>query len=93
MTTDERPARPDRWGGILAKPRIKRWALFLVGGGLNTAITFIIYLIASRFASYQLAYGAGYVAGIVFSYFFNATFVFRTRLSFRATRCRRFARP
>ena len=75
--------KTETWRAILAGPRIRRWVLFMVGGSLNAAITFAIYLIASRFVNYQLAYGAGYVAGIAFSYFFNATFVFRTRLSFR----------
>jgi putative flippase GtrA len=69
----------DRFG-----ERGRRWTLFLVGGGLNTALTWGVYLLLERFVSYQAAYLVAYALGIAFSYVFNARFVFRTALSWRS---------
>lgn len=67
-----------RMGGSAGLGRILR---FLVGGGLNTAVTYIIYLILQMVLSYQLAFLLAYAAGIVFSYFFNSTVVFKRQMS------------
>ncbi len=64
--------------------RGRRWTLFLVGGGLNTALTWGVYLLLERVMAYQAAYLIAYVLGIAFSYVFNARFVFRAPLSWRA---------
>ncbi|WP_305820955.1 GtrA family protein [Massilia brevitalea] len=66
---------PGRRAGML---RVLR---FLVGGGLNTAVTYLVYLALHAVLSYQLAFFIAYAAGIVFSYFFNSTVVFKRRMS------------
>lgn len=65
------------------RPRAKRWLLFLVGGGLNTSLTYGLYLGLCRFLDYQAAYFIAYVLGIVFSYLFNARLVFGQAWSWR----------
>lgn len=63
--------------------KIQRWTRFLVGGGINTAITYGIYLILSLFINYQIAYLIAYVIGIIFAYWFNAVIVFKVPLSWK----------
>lgn len=58
-------------------------AKFLLGGGLNTALTYAIYYIFHLTLPYQFAYAAAYLSGIVFSYWINATFVFKTPMTWR----------
>jgi putative flippase GtrA len=65
-------------GGSRGFGRIVR---FVVGGGLNTAVTYCVYLLLHQVLSYQRAYLIAYAAGIVFSYFFNSTVVFKRRMS------------
>lgn len=65
------------------RPRTKRWLLFLVGGGLNTGLTYGVYLGLCRLLGYQTAYFIAYVLGIVFSYLFNARLVFGQAWSWR----------
>jgi putative flippase GtrA len=54
-----------------------------VGGVLNTALTYAIYLVLSHFIDYQIAFAVGYAAGISFSYFFNARMVFGAAASIK----------
>lgn len=61
----------------------RRWGVFLLGGGLNTVATYLVYLAFSVFLNYQAAYLVSFVAGIFFSYVFNSLFVFKVRVSFR----------
>lgn len=58
-------------------------AKFLVCGALNTALTYAIYYCLQLILSYQIAYASAYVAGIVFSYWLNSTFVFKTPMTWR----------
>jgi|GEM_PF-688989 len=62
---------------------IKHWLRFVVGGGINTAVTYLVYLGLSLFLSYQSAFLFAYVLGIVIAYGINSRFVFRVPLSFR----------
>jgi putative flippase GtrA len=62
-------------------PRIRRWISFLIGGGLNTGLTYCIYLFLSYFIDYQIAYAIAYIAGIVFAYYFNSKIVFKVEQS------------
>jgi putative flippase GtrA len=50
---------------------------FLVAGGLNTGLTWAIYLGASLFVGYQFAYAICFACGILFSYLVSLRFVFR----------------
>ena len=60
--------------------RTRRWLRFLVGGGINTAFTYAAYLLLDTVLAYQVAYLVAYAGGVVFSYWFNAIWVFRVPL-------------
>ena len=62
---------------------MQRWTRFLLGGGLNTAITYGLYLLLNVRMEYQAAYAIAYVGGILFSYVFNALVVFHVPLSLK----------
>lgn len=62
-------------------PRVRRWISFLIGGGLNTGLTYCLYLLLSYLIDYQAAYAIAYVTGIVFAYFFNSKVVFKVEQS------------
>lgn len=64
-------------------PQVKRWLRFVVGGGMNTGFSYLIYLLGGLVFSYQVAYFIAYVSGIIFSYWFNARFVFHIPLSWK----------
>ncbi|NWA24131.1 GtrA family protein [Pseudomonas gingeri] len=61
------------------KSRMRKWAVFLMGGLLNTAITYGIYLLLGLFLTYQVAYVIAYACGIGFSYLFNSQVVFQVK--------------
>lgn len=61
------------------KSRVRKWAFFLMGGLLNTAITYGIYLLLGLFLDYQVAYVIAYACGIGFSYLFNSQIVFQVK--------------
>ncbi|HVF71508.1 MAG TPA: GtrA family protein [Chthoniobacterales bacterium] len=56
---------------------------FILVGGANTGLTYLLYLALLRIASYPLAYSASFVAGIFLSYYLNARFVFKAPLRIR----------
>ncbi|MDR6161098.1 MULTISPECIES: GtrA family protein [Pseudomonas] len=58
-------------------PQVRRWISFLIGGGLNTGLTYCLYLLLSLWINYQVAYAIAYAAGIIFAYFFNSKIVFK----------------
>lgn len=51
---------------------------FVVAGGLNTLLTYAIYLACLQIVAYQAAYTVSYLAGIVIAFFFYSRYVFRT---------------
>jgi putative flippase GtrA len=55
-----------------------RFIRFLFVGGMNTAVTYAIYLLLLRWASYLAAYGIAYATGIAISYWLNSRVVFNT---------------
>jgi putative flippase GtrA len=63
--------------------KIKRWLHFLIGGAINTAFTYAVYLALNTILAYQLAYFIAYILGIIFAYWFNATVVFKVNLSWK----------
>jgi putative flippase GtrA len=58
----------------------REFAVFLFVGGLNTAVTYGIYLGLLLAVSYPIAYSGSYIAGIFISYCLNAWLVFREPL-------------
>ena len=66
-----------------AGTRWQRPLRFLCGGAANTLLSWLLYLALVQVLPYQWAYLGAYVAGIVFAYWVNATFVFRVALSWR----------
>lgn len=61
--------------------RSQRWLRFILGGGLNTGVTYIFYLVLNTILNYQLAYLVSYLIGIFFAYWVNSKFVFRVQMS------------
>jgi putative flippase GtrA len=59
------------------------FARFLVAGGVNTAITYGLYLALLPLLPYQASYTVAYVVGIVIAYLLNRNLVF---LSHRGVR-------
>lgn len=75
-----RTAAPELEG---RRARLRRIAGFVIGGALNTAVTYLIYLALHQVLRYQLAYLLAYAAGIAFSYVFNSLVVFLRPMSWR----------
>lgn len=63
--------------------KLQQWIRFIAGGAINTGFTYGIYYVLQKFIFYQIAYAIAYVLGIIFSYWFNASFVFKTTLSWK----------
>jgi putative flippase GtrA len=59
----------------------REFARFLVAGGINTALTYALYLVLLEPLGYLSSYSVAYVVGIVLSYFLASRFVFRTGTS------------
>lgn len=66
---------------IVISSKMQYWLRFLIGGLLNTGLTYGLYFLLQKVFFYQIAYMIAYACGIVFSYWFNARIVFRTSLS------------
>ena len=60
-----------------------RFVRFLITGGLNTIVTYLLYLMLLRIVPYQISYTISYVTGIVLSYLLSRHFVFRTHQGFK----------
>lgn len=54
---------------------------FLVTGSLNTAVSWVVYMLLNLIMPYTLAYSAAYVFGTVFTYYLNTRWVFRVPMS------------
>lgn len=52
---------------------------FVIAGGLNTGLTYIVYLTLLLIMPYKIAYTLSFLTGIGLGYIFNATFVFRRK--------------
>ena len=50
---------------------------FVGVGGINTGVTYIIYLFLLLFFNYQVAYTITYISGIYLAYYLNLKFVFK----------------
>ena len=61
----------------------KEVLLWAIGGGLNTILTYGLYLALNLVLSYRVAFTASYIIGIVFAFYYNSLVVFKTPLSLR----------
>jgi putative flippase GtrA len=50
---------------------------FLLMGGMNTLVAYLIYLVLLNWIRYEIAYAIGYATGIVIAFWVSAAFVFR----------------
>lgn len=78
------------WLMLLKNPKRlpkKRFISFVFFGGLNTAVTYLLYLLLSYEMHYQLAYLIAYLTGIALAYVLNLRFVFKRQSSFRKILC------
>ena len=57
---------------------------FLIAGGFNTAVTYLLYLALLRVMSYQISYALSFMTGIGISYVLARTFVFKTHQGLRS---------
>lgn len=53
--------------------------LFLVVGFVNTATSYVVYLITLTQTSYQIAFVISYIAGVLISFFLNTKFTFKEK--------------
>ncbi|MBK6510570.1 MAG: GtrA family protein [Haliea sp.] len=51
---------------------------FLVAGAINAVVSFSLFFLFNLFVHYQLAYWLAFVGGILFSFWLNSRWVFRT---------------
>ena len=52
---------------------------FLLSGGVNTLITYIIYLVLLNYLPYGFSYSISFGVGIIIAYSLNRFFVFHTK--------------
>ena len=56
---------------------------FVVAGGVNTGLTYLIYLILLNVVGYTAAFSISFVIGIIIAFFIYSNFVFRTPIVWR----------
>ena len=59
----------------------KKFSHFVVMGGVNTLLSYGVYVAALQITSYQVAYSISYFLGILISYYLNTVFVFKSSFS------------
>jgi putative flippase GtrA len=66
---------------LFAKIKNPEFWRFIVAGGINSVLAYMIYAVLVASAPYQVAYGVAYAAGIGISYLLTARYVFREKYS------------
>lgn len=56
---------------------------FVVVGGTNTLVTWLLYLLFNIALGYDVAYTLSYAVGIVLAYYMNTRWVFRVPMSWK----------
>jgi putative flippase GtrA len=69
---------------LLSKLSQFSFTRFLMSGGVNTAITYAIYVLLLMFVPYQISYTVSYVVGIFLAYTLNRFFVFKSHCGARS---------
>ncbi len=52
---------------------------FLLSGGFNFVVTYILYLILIEIIPYKISYSISFIVGVVLAYYLNCKFVFRSK--------------
>ncbi len=60
---------------------LSQFVKFVGVGGINTIVTYLLYLLLLHFVSYQVSYTIVYIFGIWLSYWLNLKFVFQAKSS------------
>lgn len=63
------------------KGNIREYAAFLASGAVNSALTYVLYILLLTLLNYKTAYSISYVCGIFISYYLNSRWVFKEPLS------------
>ena len=66
------------------RPITRELLRFLIMGGINMLVAYLVYLILLIWMRYEIAYAIGYAVGICFAYALSATFVFRKPMNRRS---------
>ncbi|WP_346295501.1 GtrA family protein [Rhodopseudomonas sp. P1] len=56
---------------------------FIVAGGANTVLTYLVYLLMLNWVSYPVAFTVSFVTGVLFAFAVYSLFVFRIALDWR----------
>lgn len=72
------------WTRLKSIVRRSSFARFLISGGVNTAVTYAMYLGLLQVIDYKTAYTIAYVTGIMLAFLINRLFVFRTHRGWRS---------
>ncbi|CEG58992.1 GtrA family protein [Legionella fallonii] len=65
------------------RKKSKKWFVFLLGGLLNTSISYLFYFLFLIILPYQVSYFLAFSIGIIFSYYYNSIIVFQADLSLK----------
>lgn len=68
---------------LLMKFLSKEFIKFVVVGIVNTASTYLIYLMLLNVLSYTLSYTVSYICGIFISYVLNSYYVFKEEFNYK----------
>ncbi|MDB4540496.1 GtrA family protein, partial [bacterium] len=68
---------------ILPKQTWLSFTKFIIGGIVNNAALYPVYLVLNHFFYYQFAFLSSYCLGILFTYWINTGFVFKTQRSWK----------
>jgi putative flippase GtrA len=63
--------------------RTGKWLRFLMTGGLNTALSYAVYLLLLPVTGYTVAYVAAFIAGLLLSLMLSLKWVFRVPPTWR----------
>lgn len=72
------------WDNSVVRTNRLQFMKFVLGGAVNTAATYVLFVVLSFALPSSAAYTIAYVAGIGISYLINTFFVFQVRTSLRA---------
>lgn len=71
------PSVPPTPGRAAYRKIIGEFLRFLVMGGANTTVAYVVYIVLLNWMRYEFAYTIGYAVGIAMAYALSTAFVFR----------------